>query len=57
MLQASASDKCEFDRHSIKFLEHVIDKDGIHVDLEKTKAILEYTAPKNRKRSEGSLGS
>ena len=42
-------DKCEFNRTSVKFLGHVIDGAGIHVDPEKTRAIVQYASPTNRK--------
>jgi len=42
-------EKCQFDQSSIKFLGHVIDGEGIHADPEKTKAILEFATPTNKK--------
>ena len=42
-------DKCEFDQNEVKFLGHVINKDGIHADPEKTKAIRDFGIPKDRK--------
>lgn len=42
-------DKCEFDKSEIRFLGHIIDKEGIHADPEKTKAIREFAVPKDKK--------
>lgn len=39
--------KCEFGKESIKFLAHVIDGQGIHVDPDKTIAIAEFPSPRN----------
>ena len=41
------NEKCEFSKHSIKFLGHVIDTAGIHADKGKTTAIAEYPVPSN----------
>ncbi len=41
------NEKCEFSKHSIKFLGHVIDAAGIHADKGKTTAIAEYPVPSN----------
>lgn len=40
-------DKCEFTRHTVKFLGHVISADGVKPDSEKTSAVQEMEAPKN----------
>ena len=37
--------KCEFNKSRIKFLGHIIDKDGIHVDPGKVEAVLKMDAP------------
>ena len=37
--------KCEFNKSRIKFLGHIIDKDGIHVDPDKVEAVLKMDAP------------
>lgn len=42
-------DKCEFGVERVKFLGHIIDKEGIHVDPEKEKAIKGMKEPGNRK--------
>lgn len=39
--------KCDFFKDQIQYLGHVILADGIVVDLEKIKTIMEWTAPKN----------
>ena len=39
--------KCEFYKGSIKFLGHVIDKDGIRADPSKTQAIVQMEAPQS----------
>ena len=41
------SDKCEFGRDRVKFLGHLIDREGIRADPEKTSAILQMEAPTN----------
>ena len=48
--------KCEFWLDQVEFLGHVISKDGIAVNPEKVKAILEWEAPKNPKAIRGFLG-
>ncbi|CAB4020618.1 Hypothetical predicted protein, partial [Paramuricea clavata] len=40
-------EKCEFSKESIKFLAHVIDNLGIHIDPDKTTAIVKFPTPKN----------
>nr|GFC15104.1 hypothetical protein [Tanacetum cinerariifolium] len=37
--------KCDFWRNSMQFLGHVIDSNGVHVDLAKIEAIKNWTAP------------
>lgn len=39
--------KCEFDKPSVKFLGHLIDKDGIRADPEKTSALVKMAAPQS----------
>ena len=41
------SEKCEFAKNRVKFLGHVIDREGIRVDPDKTAAILRMETPKN----------
>ena len=41
------NEKCEFSKISIKFLEHIIDAKGIHIDLDMVKAIRKFLAPTN----------
>ena len=38
--------KCDFFKDNIKYLGHVVSKDGISVDLDKIKAITEWLVPK-----------
>ena len=39
--------KCDFFKDNIQYLGHVVSKDGISVDLDKVKAIMEWSVPKN----------
>jgi hypothetical protein len=39
--------KCSFYQKQIHYLEHIISKDGIEVDLEKVESIREWSTPKN----------
>lgn len=39
--------KCEFWLEQVSFLGHVISKDGLSVDLEKVKEIVDWLVPKN----------
>lgn len=39
--------KCEFEKKQLKFLGHVVDKDGIKADPDKTEAIARMEPPKN----------
>ena len=41
------SDKCKFGRDRVKFLGHLIDREGIRANPEKTSAILQMEAPTN----------
>jgi len=41
--------KCEFGRRKIKYLGHYVSGEGIHVDPDKIKSIMEWPTPKNRK--------
>ena len=38
--------KCEFFKDTLKFLAHILSKDGISVDPEKVKALLQWPAPR-----------
>lgn len=40
-------EKCEFSKNSITFLGHVLGKEGIHSDPEKTTAIVRMNPPKD----------
>ena len=39
--------KCEFAKHSITFLGHVLDEKSVHPDPEKTRAIEQMNPPRN----------
>ena len=41
------SEKCKFYQNQLKFLGHVIDKDGIHAEPEKVKSVTNMKAPTN----------
>ena len=41
------SEKCEFNKSSIGFLGHIIDKDGVRADPSKTSAIVKMPAPQS----------
>ena len=49
-------DKCEFGRHSVKFLGHVISSEGVQSDPEKVKAICDMAPPSNRKEARRFMG-
>ena len=42
-------EKCEFHRNKIEFLGHIIDGKQVSPPLSKTKAIIDYEAPKDQK--------
>lgn len=48
--------KCSFGRTTIGYLGHVISPDGVAVDPEKVKAILDWPQPKNLRELRGFLG-
>ena len=39
--------KCDFFKDKIQYLGHLVSKDGIFVDPDKVKAIMEWPVPKN----------
>ena len=39
--------KCDLFKDKIQYLGHVVSKDGISIDLDKIKAIIEWSVPKN----------
>jgi len=49
--------KCQFASSSVKYLGHFVDKNGIHVDPAKTKAISAAVPPKNQKQVRSFLGA
>jgi len=48
--------KCEFHKHSIKFLGHIVSTEGIQPDSDKVKSIVEWPEPKNVKEVQAFLG-
>ncbi|KAL1451954.1 hypothetical protein WDU94_006279 [Cyamophila willieti] len=50
-------EKCVFNVSQVKFLGHVIDGEGVHIDDEKVKAIMSLPVPANKKELERFLGS
>ena len=46
-------EKCVFNKDSVEYLGHVIDKMGLHTSTKKVKAIKEAPPPKNRKQLRG----
>lgn len=49
-------DKCKIDVQQLKYLGHIISKDGITLDDSRIKAIVSMKSPKNRKELERFLG-
>ncbi|XP_041989081.1 uncharacterized protein K02A2.6-like [Aricia agestis] len=49
-------DKCQFFKRSINYLGHTIDKDGLHKNREKVKAILDTKRPENQNELRTFLG-
>ncbi|KAG2887218.1 hypothetical protein PC119_g19808 [Phytophthora cactorum] len=52
----TSPDKCDFGQRSVDFLGHTISVDGLHVDARKTRAIAEWTEPRNIKDLQRFLG-
>eukprot|EP00253_Pinus_taeda_P028351 PITA_28351 len=48
--------KCSFFHTEVHYLGHVISKEGIEVDLEKIRAIMEWEAPKNKGKVRSFMG-
>ena len=48
--------KCEFDLTKILYLGHIIGQDGVKVDMEKIKSIIEWPRPKNFTELRGFIG-
>lgn len=48
--------KCAFGQSSVSFLGHVVSGEGVTVEAEKIKAVLEWPCPKNVKELRGFLG-
>jgi len=49
-------EKCEFDVEKTTFLGYVISKDGLEMDKEKVKAVLDWPIPKNVKEIQSFIG-
>lgn len=52
----TAPEKCEFHKKRVKFLGHIISTEGVEIDPEKVKAILEWPTPQNLKDVQSFLG-
>ena len=48
--------KCEFGKEQVAYLGHVISKEGVAMDYEKVKAMMEWSLPKNLRELRGFLG-
>jgi hypothetical protein len=48
--------KCQFCKEEVKFLGHLINKEGVSADPERTEAILRYPTPRNCKQLRQFLG-
>lgn len=49
-------DKCEFLRHEVMYLGHIIGSDGVRPDPAKVKAVMNFPIPKNPKNIKQFLG-
>lgn len=50
-------EKCQFCRHQMKYLGYVVDRNGLHVDPDKVKAMLEIPVPTNVKEVRRIVGT
>lgn len=50
-------DKCQFCRPQLKYLGYVVSRNGLHVDPDKVKAMLEIAAPSNVKEVRRIVGT
>ena len=48
--------KCQFSRAELKYLEHIVDKDGLRTDPEKVAVIRNLSPPKDLKEARCFLG-
>lgn len=48
--------KCDFWKREVAYLGHVISSNGVVVDMDKVKAMLEWVEPKNLRELRGLLG-
>ena len=53
---AIKKEKCQFGQTQIKYLGHIICQNGVNVDLEKIKAMMEWPKPATIKALRGFLG-
>lgn len=50
-------EKCQFCRPEMKYLGYVVDRNGLHVDVDKVKAMLELPTPRNVSELRRTLGT
>lgn len=50
-------EKCQFCRSELKYLGYVVDKNGLHCDPDKMKAMLEIPSPKTVKEVRSVIGT
>ena len=48
--------KCDFTKKELKFLEHIISREGIRTDSEKIEKMVNIKSPKNLKKLRSRLG-
>lgn len=48
--------KCEFGKGRLAYLGHVVFGEGVSVDMEKVRAMVEWTIPNNLRELRGFLG-
>ena len=51
-----APEKCEWHKSRVNFLRYIFSADGVEMDQEKIKTVLEWDAPKTVKDIQSSLG-
>jgi hypothetical protein len=52
----SQESKCDFGDPKVKYLGHIVDKDGVYVDPKKIEAMKDWLCPKTFKSLKGFLG-
>uniref|UniRef100_A0A4W5N0X4 ribonuclease H n=1 Tax=Hucho hucho TaxID=62062 RepID=A0A4W5N0X4_9TELE len=50
------AEKCEFHAQSVPFLGHIVSSEGMHMDPEKVKAVVDWPSPDSRKALQRFLG-